>query len=72
MKHPNIPMFAGFTDSPHYSLMMEYAQFDFKPFGIEKTVSNLGAFYHFVDYGNGIRIVFRRFSYLYEGHGKCA
>ena len=22
MKHPNIPMFAGFTDSPHYSLMM--------------------------------------------------
>ena len=50
MKHPNIPMFAGFTDSPHYSLMMEYAQFDFKPFGIEKTVSNLGAFYHFVDY----------------------
>ena len=50
LKHPNIPMFAGFTDSPHYPLMMEYAQFDFKPFGIEKKVSNLGAFYHFVDY----------------------
>ena len=44
MKHPNIPMFAGFTDSPHDSLMMEYAQFDFKPFGIEKKSAISGHF----------------------------
>ena len=30
--------------------MTEYALFDFKPFGIEKTLSNLGDFYHFIDH----------------------
>ena len=48
-KHPNIPVLTGFTDTP-YSLMTEYALFDFKPFGIEKTLSNLGDFYHFIDH----------------------
>jgi serine/threonine protein kinase len=48
-KHPNIPVLTGFTDNP-YSLMTEYALFDFKPFGIEKTLSNLGDFYHFIDH----------------------
>lgn len=50
IKHENIPTLTGFTDNP-YSLMMEYAQFNFRPFGLpEKTVSNLGDFYHFIDH----------------------
>ena len=50
LKHENIPILTGFTDDP-YSLMMEYAQFNFRPFGLpEKTVSNLGDFYHFIDH----------------------
>jgi serine/threonine protein kinase len=47
-KHANIPTFLGFCDNP-YSLMVEFLFFTFKPFGIEKTVSNLQDFCHFVD-----------------------
>ena len=48
IKHPNIPTFLGFLDSP-YTVMMEYVMFDFQPFGIEKKVINLEDFYHFID-----------------------
>ena len=48
MKHASIPAFLGFTENP-YSLMMEYILFDFQPFGIEKRVTNIGEFYHFID-----------------------
>ena len=49
MKHESIPGFLGFTENP-YSLMMEYVMFDFQPFGIEKSVTNIGEFYHFIDH----------------------
>ena len=49
MKHTRIPEFLGFSENP-YSLMMDYVMFDFQPFGIEKTVTNIGEFYHFVDH----------------------
>ena len=49
MKHARIPGFLGFSESP-YSLMMEYVMFDFQPFGVEKIVTNIGEFYHFVDH----------------------
>ena len=48
IKHSNIPTFLGFSDNP-YSLMVEFLTFDFRPFGHEKRVNNLGDFYHFVD-----------------------
>ena len=47
IKHVNIPAFLGFSDNP-YAIMMEYAVFNFKPFGLGK-VSSLEDFYHFVD-----------------------
>lgn len=46
--HRNIIKFLGFCDEPH-AIMMEHSYFDFQPFGIEKTVSNLEDFFHFVD-----------------------
>lgn len=46
--HRNIIKFLGFCDEPH-AIMMERSYFDFQPFGIEKTVSNLEDFFHFVD-----------------------
>ena len=49
INHAGIPRFLGFTEDP-YSLMMEYIMFDFQPFGIEKTVTNIGEFYHFIDH----------------------
>jgi serine/threonine protein kinase len=48
INHANFPEFYGFSDDP-YGLMMEYAAFDFKPFDVEKTVSNLEDFYTFID-----------------------
>lgn len=48
IKHQNIPRFLGYSDNPH-GLMMEYVAFDFTPFGLEKTVSSLDDFHHFVD-----------------------
>ena len=48
IKHQNIPSFMGFSDAP-YSLMMEYVAFDFARLGLEKSVSSLEDFYHFVD-----------------------
>lgn len=49
INHAGILGFLGFTENP-YSLMMEYIMFDFQPFGIEKTVTNIGEFYHFIDH----------------------
>lgn len=49
IKHVNVPRFYAFSDAP-FGLMMEYAAFDFTPFGFEKTVSTLEDFYHFIDY----------------------
>lgn len=49
MQHPRTPEFLGFNESP-YSLMMEYVLFDFHPFGIEKTVNDIGELYHFIDH----------------------
>jgi serine/threonine protein kinase len=48
IQHGNIPEFLGFSDNP-YGIMMEYVSFVFNPFGIEKSVTNLEDFYHFVD-----------------------
>ena len=48
IKHANIPAFIGYSDNPH-GLIMEYAGFNFTPFGVEKIVSNLEDFYHYVD-----------------------
>ncbi|CAB4042792.1 tyrosine- kinase SPK-1-like, partial [Paramuricea clavata] len=48
IKHSNIPTFLGFNDNP-YSLMVEFSTLDFRPFGHEKRVDNLGDFCHFVD-----------------------
>ena len=50
IKHKkNIPILIGFTDGP--ILMMEYGQFNFRLFGLpEKTVSNLGDFYDFINH----------------------
>ena len=48
IKHANIPAFIGYSDNPH-GLIMEYAGFNFAPFGVEKIVSNLEDFYHYVD-----------------------
>ena len=53
IKHANFPEFYGFSNDP-YGLMMEYTAFDFKPFGLEKTVSNLEDFYNFIDRVNFI------------------
>ncbi|XP_028404803.1 cell division control protein 2 homolog [Dendronephthya gigantea] len=47
-KHPNISKFFGFSDSPH-AIVMEYEGFCFSPFGVDKLVSNLEDFYHYVD-----------------------
>jgi serine/threonine protein kinase len=44
----NFPKFYGFANDP-YGLMMEYAAFDFKPFGLDKAVSNLEDLYAFID-----------------------
>ena len=49
IKHVNVPRFYAYSDAP-FGLMMEYAAFDFTPFGFEKTVSSLEHFYHFIGY----------------------
>ena len=46
--HKNIVQFLGFCDEP-CSIMMEYLCFNFGPFGVEKVVSSLDDFLHFVD-----------------------
>jgi hypothetical protein len=48
MKHQNITRFFGFSDSP-YGIMMENVAFDFAPFGLDKAVTTLEDFYHYVD-----------------------
>ncbi len=48
ISHKNIPVFIGYSDNPH-GLIMEYVRFNFSPFGVEKVVSNLADFYHYVD-----------------------
>ena len=48
IQHVNVPKFMGFSDTP-YSVMLEFVMFDFRPFGLDKKVSNLQDFYHFVD-----------------------
>jgi serine/threonine/tyrosine protein kinase RAD53 len=49
MKHLGIPEFLGFSENL-YSLMMDYVMFHFKTFGIDKTVTNMGEFYHYIDH----------------------
>ena len=46
--HVNIPGFIGYSDNTH-GLVMEYAAFDYTPFGAKKIVNNLEDFYHYVD-----------------------
>ena len=46
--HINIVKFLGFCDEPR-AIMMEYASFDFRQFGVENTVCTLEDFFHFVD-----------------------
>lgn len=48
INNANFPEFYGFSSDP-YGLMMEYAAFEFKPFGLDKTVSNLEDLYTFID-----------------------
>ena len=48
INNANFPKFYGFSEDP-YGLMMEYAAFDFKPFGLDKEVSNLEDLYTFID-----------------------
>ncbi len=48
MKHQNITRFFGFSDSP-YGIMMENVAFDLAPFGLDKAVTTLEDFYHYVD-----------------------
>ena len=44
----NVPKFMVFSDTP-YSVTLEFVMFDFRPYGLDKKVSNLQDFYHFVD-----------------------
>ena len=46
--HINIVKFLGFCDEPR-AIMMEYASFDFRQFGVENSVCTLEDFFHFVD-----------------------
>ncbi len=48
INNANFPEFYGFSNDP-YGLMMEYAAFDFKPFGLDKAVNNLEDLYTFID-----------------------
>ena len=48
ISHKNIPIFIGYSDNPH-GVIMEYVGFNFSQFGVEKVVSNLADFYHYVD-----------------------
>ena len=48
VNHANIPLFIGYLDNPH-GLIMEYVGFNFGPFGVEKVVSNLADYHHYVD-----------------------
>ena len=48
INNANFPEFYGFSNEP-FGLMMEYAVFEFKPFGVNKTVSNLVDLYTFTD-----------------------
>ena len=45
--HRNIFCFLKFCQEPH-AIMMEYSYFDFGPLGVEKKVSTLEDFFHFV------------------------
>ncbi len=47
INNANFPEFYGFSNDP-YGLMMEYAAFDFKPFGLDKAVNNLEDLYTFL------------------------
>ena len=46
--HLNISNFMRFCYEP-YAIMMEYSCFDFRPFGVEKKVTTLEDFVHYVD-----------------------
>ena len=46
--HRNISCFLKFCKEPH-AIMMKYSCFDFGPLGVEKKVSTLEDFVHFVD-----------------------
>ena len=46
--HRNVAEFLRFCQDP-YAIMMEYSYFDFSPFGVDKKVSSLEDFVHFID-----------------------
>ena len=46
--HRNISEFLRFCNEP-YAIMMEYACFDFTPFGVDKKLNILEDFVHFID-----------------------